>query len=491
MGHLKNYSVGDAVAHFHRRTGRRVLHPMGYDAFGLPAENHAIKTGEHPRDSTAASIAAVPAPVPRVGDLDRLVARVRHARAALLPLDAVDLPAPVRARPRLPQGGGGQLVPEGRDRARQRAGDRRPLRALRHAGRGAPARAVVLPHHRLRRPPARRPRDDRLARARRDDAAQLDRALRGRRGHVPLPRGSAIDYPVFTTRPDTLFGATFFVHGARAPRRPAARGGHRARAGGPRLRQPRADREPRGARRRRAREDRRAARPHGDQPGQRRADPDVGRRLRADGVRHRRDHGRARPRRARLRLRDEFGLPIRRVVERRRRAAVHRRRRRSSTPTRTSTACPTARRSTQIVDWLDREGRGHRSVNYRLRDWLLSRQRYWGCPIPIVYCDDVRHRPGARRPAAGRCCPTSRTTSRRAARRWPPPRTGCNTTCPRCGGPARRETDTMDTFVDSSWYFLRYCDAHNDEAPWDPRRRSPAGCPSTSTSAASSTRSCT
>src|ERR671915_550130 len=58
MGHLKNYSVGDAVAHFHRRTGRRVLHPMGYDAFGLPAENHAIKTGEHPRDSTAKSIEA-------------------------------------------------------------------------------------------------------------------------------------------------------------------------------------------------------------------------------------------------------------------------------------------------------------------------------------------------------------------------------------------------------------------------------------------------
>src|SRR3954464_12590738 len=57
IGHLKNYSIGDAVAHFHRRTGRRVLHPMGYDAFGLPAENHAIKTGQHPRDSTNAAIA--------------------------------------------------------------------------------------------------------------------------------------------------------------------------------------------------------------------------------------------------------------------------------------------------------------------------------------------------------------------------------------------------------------------------------------------------
>src|SRR5207302_9746252 len=122
---------------------------------------------------------------------------------------------------------------------------------------------------------------------------------------------------------------------------------------------------------------------------------------------------------------------------------------------------PVERAVDVVCSWLEARGIGHRVTRYRLRDWLISRQRYWGCPIPIIHCPvdglvaaplnalpvllPAENKPLAEQPSFYEC------------------------ECPRCGHAARRETDTMDTFIDSSWYFLRYTDAHNQELPFEPR----------------------
>jgi leucyl-tRNA synthetase len=131
------------------------------------------------------------------------------------------------------------------------------------------------------------------------------------------------------------------------------------------------------------------------------------------------------------------------------------------------TGLPSEEGKERVADWFVERGIGQRKVNYRLRDWLISRQRYWGTPIPIVYCpacgtvpvpedqlpvllpEDAEFKPTGQSPLATNAA-------------------FVNIACPRCGGPAKRETDTMDTFVDSSWYFLRYVDPHYAAGPFNP-----------------------
>ena len=123
----------------------------------------------------------------------------------------------------------------------------------------------------------------------------------------------------------------------------------------------------------------------------------------------------------------------------------------------------------RIIDWLEATGRGKGTVNFRLRDWLLSRQRYWGVPIPIIHCEHCGEVPVPENQLPvelpelrGADLKPKGVSPLAAAEDW------VNVDCPQCGGPAKRDSDTMDTFVDSSWYMFRFCSPHEDSRPFDP-----------------------
>jgi leucyl-tRNA synthetase len=465
MGHLKNYAVGDAVAHFQRRMGRRVLHPIGYDAFGLPAENHAIRSGRHPRESTAEAIAAFQREFRSWGvsfDWSREIsshdpAYYRWTQWIFLKLYERGLAYRSRAAvnwcPKDQTVLANEQVIDGR---------------CERCGTLVEARQLEQWFFRIT------DYADRLL----DDLETVEwpsHVVRMQQNWIGRSEGAevtfaapemGVDYPVFTTRPDTLFGATFFVMAPEHPDvlRLAEGTEHEAAVRNYVNHALTESHEDRGD------VDREKT---GVPLGRSVINPVNGERIPmwvADYVlmeygtgaimavpgHDARDHEFA----------TKFGLPIKRVIEGGEELPYT-----GDGPLVDSDprfdGIPNREALEQIVDWLDDQGRGHRSINYRLRDWLLSRQRYWGCPIPIVHCErcglvpvpvdqlpvdlpDVRdYAPKGRSPLA-------------TAEEW------VNVDCPSCGGPARRETDTMDTFVDSSWYFLRYCDARNDEAPWDP-----------------------
>ncbi len=472
VGHLKNYSIGDAIAHFRRRHGFQVIHPMGYDAFGLPAENHAIRTGEHPRESTWASIEEFKRQFLDWGisiDWTREFATCepayyRWTQWLFLRLFERDLA--YRAEAAVQWCPNDQTV-----LANEQVIDGHCERC----GALVEQRRLEQWYFRITDYAERLLADFDLLDSWPEHVVTMQRNWIGRsEGAEAIFRCEELDldFPVFTTRPDTLFGATFFVL---APEHPELERLIEGTANADEVRAYVAEadaRVRRRARRRGPREDRRPPRAHRRQPRQRRVDPDVRRRLRAHGVRDRRDHGRARPRPARLRLRDQVrprDPPRRRARRRRcpaRRRGVRRPRRRRAPRQLRRARRPHPRRGEAADRRAPRVGGARQAaVNYRLRDWLLSRQRYWGCPIPVVHCPDCGivavpddqlpvelpdvddYRPKGQSPLA-------------AATDW------VETTCPSCDGPARRETDTMDTFVDSSWYFLRYLDPHNTELPF-------------------------
>jgi leucyl-tRNA synthetase len=468
LGHLKNYAIGDAVAHFWRRQGFRVLHPIGYDAFGLPAENHAISTGQHPRDSANAAIASFRQQFCDWGvsfDWSREFGthEPRYYRwTQWIFLKLFERGLAYRAEAAVKWCPNDQTV-----LANEQVIDGRCERC----GHEVEVRQLVQWFFRIT------DYADRLL----DDLDTIDwpaHVKTMQRNWIGRSEGAevtfrneelGIDYPVFTTRPDTLFGATFFVM---APEHPdvfrLVAGTEQESAVHAYVNHVLTD----------SNEDRGDAdrEKTGVFLGRYVVNPVSGERvpmyvadyvlmeygtgaIMAVPAHDARDHEFAR----------KFDLPIREVVGGGQ--DVQAEAYAGDGPLVNSNpdfdGLPNRQALDAIVASLDREGKGHVSVNYRLRDWLLSRQRYWGCPIPIIHCercgivavpedqlpvvlpDVADYAPKGRSPLA-------------AAEDW------VNVSCPSCGGPALRETDTMDTFVDSSWYFMRYTDADNDEAPWDP-----------------------
>ncbi len=485
IGHLKVYSVGDAIAHYHRRTGHRVLHPMGYDAFGLPAENHAIKTGVHPRDSTAASIASFQREFRRWGisiDWSRELAThdpryYRWTQWIFLQLFGAGLAYRKEAAVKWCPKDQTVLANEQVD------GDGRCERC------GALVEIRQLEQWFLRITDyAERLLGDLQQIEWPEHVKTMQRNWIGRSEGAEVTfrcEELGIDYPVFTTRPDTLFGATFFVM---APEHPDVARLAEGTAYESDVRdyvnhalnesneeRGNAEKEKTGVPLGRT-----VTNPvNGEQIPMYVADYvlmeyGTGAIMAVPGH-DERDYAFARA----------YDLPIRRVIEGSASAAP------DADPSSAETTeqggagepytgdgllvnshpdfdgMPNREALSAIVAWLDREGKGHASVNYRLRDWLISRQRYWGCPIPIVNCERCGIVPvpedelPVELPDIEDYTPKGRSPLE-AAEEW------VNTKCPACGGEARRETDTMDTFVDSSWYFLRYCDASNDNAAWDP-----------------------
>jgi leucyl-tRNA synthetase len=472
VGHLKCYAVGDAIAHFRRRHGFQVIHPMGYDAFGLPAENNAIKTGEPPREATERSIASFRRQFREWGisiDWARELGThtpeyYRWTQWIFLRLFEKGLAyrteAPVQWCPKDATVLANEQVVDGR---------------CERCGTEVVQRKLEQWFFKTTEYAERLLADFDLLESWPEHVITMQRNWIGRSEGAEVTfrcEEADLDFPVFTTRPDTLFGATFFVLAPEHPELERLVAGTSAEAA---VREY-VDRVGRESAEERGAEDREKT---GVPLGRSVVNPVNGEEIPifvADYVlmeygtgaimavpgHDNRDYEFAKA----------FDLPVKRVIEGEDPEAGGDE---DGLPYPGDGAMVDSgsfdgkhnrEAYDEIVAWLGSEGRGEPAVNYRLRDWLVSRQRYWGAPIPVVYCEECGIVPvpddqlPVELPEVEDYAPQGKSPLA-AAEDW------VATTCPRCDRPARRETDTMDTFVDSSWYFIRYLDPRNDEAPWD------------------------
>jgi leucyl-tRNA synthetase len=479
VGHLEGYVASDIVSRYKRMRGFNVLHPMGWDAFGLPAEQYAVKTGIHPAITTAENISTFRRQMKRSGlsyDWSREINTTdpdyyRWTQWIFLKLFERGLAyvadVPVNWCPALGTVLANEEIVDGKSEVGGFDVVRRPMRQW----------VLKITAY-----------ADRLL----EDLAMVDwptSTWEMQRNWIGRSIGAEVDFPlegvkgtlrIFTTRPDTLFGATYMVLAPEHPlvdaltspaQRSAVTAYREAATRKSDLQRQELDKEKTGV-----------------FTGGHTINPVNGERLQiwiADYVlmgygtgaimavpgHDPRDWAFARA----------FGLPIREVVaggdvareafvDLERGVAVS-----STTPDGSFSidGLKAEAAIARITEWLERAGKGRRAVNYKLRDWLFSRQRYWGEPFPVVWVEGEatalpEEQLPVRLPETDQFKPvaTSENPESPLARltAW------VNTTDPRSGKPARRESNTMPQWAGSCWYYLRYLDPTNADALVDPAK---------------------
>jgi leucyl-tRNA synthetase len=473
VGHGRNYILGDALYRYLRMNGKRALNPMGWDAFGLPAENAAIQRGVHPRDWTLGNIKVMKEQFRRWGilyDWSKEIAScfpdyykwnqwlfLRMFEKGI----AYKKKAPVNWCPSCRTVLANEQVVEG---------------ACERCGTEVVQRDLEQWFFRIT------DYADRLLEGLDRLTGWPEKVKVMQRNWIGRSEGAEIDFPVpsvgekltvFTTRPDTVHGATFLVLAPEHPLVSRLIAGHPDKAGLEAWIEdvrntPRIQREGESTPK------------EGRDTGAVAVNPATGEEIpiwianyvlpdygtgaiMAVPAHDARDLAFAR----------QEGLPVRLVYHLDEdtdpssltEPILHEGAIRNAPPFDGLVDGPETIR--RFISWLEENGWGRGKVSYRLRDWLISRQRYWGTPIPIVYCETCGTVPvpDAQLPVE---LPYDVEFTGREGNPLSRSREFVETKCPQCGGPARRETDTMDTFVDSSWYYLRYLSPRDGARIFDP-----------------------
>jgi leucyl-tRNA synthetase len=472
MGHAEAYAIADAVARYYFQRGHNVLHPIGWDAFGLPAENAAIRNNSHPADWTYANIETQAASFRRYAVSFDWSRRLQTCDPAYYRWNQWLFLRFYERGLAYRKDGYVNWCPHDQTVL---ANEQVIAGKCERCGTEVIRRMLTQWYFKITE------YADRLL----EDMAGLEgkwpeRVLLMQRNWIGRSEGAEIrftiegrDEPVtvFTTRPDTLFGATFFVVAADSPLAEAICSPEHREALTAYVAQVRkltdierqsTDREKTGV----------FLGCHAVNPvnGERipvwAADyvlPDYGTGAIMGVPAHdQRDLDFARAHGLDVRVVVDTGAPDPAVTG----VATHGDGVLINSGPLNGLAKPDA--IARIIQVLESDGEGRAAVNFRLRDWLLSRQRFWGTPIPIVYCPACGEVavPDEQLPVVlpdlrGQDLVPKGVSPLAAATDW------VNTQCPKCGGPALRDTDTMDTFVDSSWYFLRYCSPAYEHGPFD------------------------